>query len=93
MPHLPENMMPTLKVMPLREVSLADITGMLRRLADRIERGELENVTGAVVVLDAPGMPVFGFGDLPAPAATELLACAHHKLVRASLIGADAMEL
>ncbi|RQH02725.1 hypothetical protein [Paraburkholderia dinghuensis] len=85
--------MPTLKVVPLHEVLVSDITGMLRQLAGRIERGELENVTGVVVMPDAPGMPVSGFGNLSAPAASELLACAHHRMIRGRLIGQDALEL
>ncbi|MGF6599811.1 hypothetical protein P3T23_004545 [Paraburkholderia sp. GAS448] len=85
--------MPELKVMPLREVTLADISGMLRRLANDIDNGHYEGITGAAVVLDAPGIPVFGFGELPPPVAAELFACAHLKLVRARLVGAGALEL
>lgn len=85
--------MADLKIMPLREVTLSDIAGMLRQLADAIERGDHEGITGAVVVLDAARMPVLGFGELPPVAAAELLACAHYKLIRARLIGADALDL
>ncbi|MGE8165204.1 hypothetical protein ACQKRQ_34275 [Paraburkholderia sp. NPDC080076] len=84
--------MPDLKVMPIREVSLSDIAGMLRRLADAIEHGEHEGIRGLVVVLDAPAMPVFGFGDAPPAVAGELLACAHLKMIRARL-GAYGLEL
>jgi hypothetical protein len=85
--------MPDLKVMPIREVALSDIAGMLRRLADALERGKHEGIRGLVVVLDAPRMPVFGFGDAPPAVASDLLACAHLKMIRARLMSADAMEL
>ncbi|MGE8166517.1 hypothetical protein ACQKRQ_41025 [Paraburkholderia sp. NPDC080076] len=85
--------MPDLKVMPIREVSLSDIVGMLQRLADAIEHGEHEGIRGAVVMLDSHAMSVFGFGDAPPAVAGELLACAHYKLVRARLMSADVLEL
>ncbi|MBB5448416.1 MULTISPECIES: hypothetical protein [unclassified Paraburkholderia] len=81
-----------MSVVALREVPLSDIPGMLRGLADAIESGEHGEVQAAGVVLDAPQMPVFGFGAADAPRANELFACAHHKLTLARLSGADALS-
>lgn len=79
-------------VIKLREVSLQDIPAMLRRLADNIEFGEYGEVRAAAVVLDAPQMPVFGYGCADAPLANELFATAHHKLTLARLQSAGALE-
>ncbi|MCA8017748.1 hypothetical protein [Burkholderia metallica] len=81
-----------MSVIQLREVSLEDIPAMLRRLADHIEFGQYGDVMAAAVVLDAPEIPVFGFGRADAPHANELFACAHHKLTLARLQSAGALE-
>jgi hypothetical protein len=39
------------EVITLRETSLRDVPGMMRRLADDIEKGELGNVTQAIMVI------------------------------------------
>jgi hypothetical protein len=46
--------------------ALTDIPGMLRRTADRIEAGELGDVSSAFVLVPAPGdyPKIFGFGDI-----------------------------
>lgn len=57
-----------LKVVPIREcnANLRDIPGMLRQMADNIERGEYDQVDALIVVMprhaDYPLM--FGWGDV-----------------------------
>ena len=63
------------------------------KLTDAIERGDYGRITGAAVPLDAPAMPFLGFGDVPPVDATEFLACTHYKMIRARLIGVDALDL
>jgi hypothetical protein len=65
---------------------MGDGLRVMSEMADAIERGDHEGIRGAVVVLDAPTMPVFGFGNAPPVVATELLACAR-------LVRADALDL
>lgn len=59
---------------------LTDIPEMLRRLADQIERGDYKGITGAAIVLEAPKMPVFGYGSCDPVNMSELFACAHLKM-------------
>jgi hypothetical protein len=83
-------------VTPIREADalpLWDVPAMLRRLAKHIEEGEYGEVHSAAVVLEAPGMPVLGFGRGDPVNASELFACAHQKLVLARLRDADGIEL
>jgi hypothetical protein len=42
---------------------------------------DVPKIVGAVVVLEATGLPVFGFGSADPVNTSELLACAHQKLV------------
>jgi methyl coenzyme M reductase alpha subunit len=61
--------------------NLADIPALLRKLADDIEAGKLGSVHAAAIVLEAPGLPVYGFGALGHPQnASELHSMAHLKL-------------
>jgi hypothetical protein len=60
---------------------LSDLPKMLRQLADDLGNGKYGKVCGAVVVLEATGLPVFGFGSADPVNTSELLACAHQKLV------------
>jgi hypothetical protein len=60
---------------------LSDVPAMLRQLADDLENGKYGKAIGAVVVLEATGLPVLGFGSADPVNASELLACAHQKLV------------
>ena len=66
---------------------------MLRRLADSIEANRYGDVQGAAIVLEATGMPVFGYGSASPVNASELFACAHQKMVLARLRDADGIEL
>lgn len=55
------------KVVPIGLVSLADVPGRLRQLADEVERGDYGTVPAAVVVLEqtedgATSAATFGFG-------------------------------
>lgn len=54
-------------VVPIGRVSLADVPGRLRQLADEVERGDHGQVPAAVVVLEladdgATSVATFGFG-------------------------------
>lgn len=54
-------------VVPIGRVSLADVPGRLRQLADEVERGDYGQVPAAVVVLEladdgATSAATFGFG-------------------------------
>ena len=72
-------------------VSLADIAGMLRKLADEIESGEIE-VDAGVTVLSGPGMlDVRGYGQCDGLQAMAYLSLAHTKLCNGTLeqMGAD----
>ena len=59
---------PPLSVVQLHDgrPPLSDVVGRLRLLADQIERGELGEVTGALVLLPRPGdyPRAFGFGSV-----------------------------
>lgn len=52
-----------LKVVTMREVSLRDIPGQLRLLADAIERGDHGEVSCAGAVLIGSSFASFGWGD------------------------------
>lgn len=60
--------MPDLKVVPIWDnpVSLTDIPGMLRRLADQIESGEVECQGSAFCLLpkESDWPAVYGWGDV-----------------------------
>lgn len=80
-------------VVPIPRTPLDDIPAMLRRLADDIESDAYGEVHGAAIVLEAVGMPVFGYGRADPQNASELFACAHQKMVLARLRNADGLEL
>ena len=69
------------KLLHLPISNLQDVPQMLRKLADDIENSNYGPVHSAAVVLEAPGLPVFGFGQADPANASELFACAHHKLL------------
>lgn len=73
---------PTLSLVADLPVSdLSDVPAMLRKLADDIEAGTLGTVHAAAVVLEAPGLPAYGFGpNAHAKNASELFAMAHLKM-------------
>jgi hypothetical protein len=85
--------MSNVKVVPFRHDPFSDVPGLLRELADAIEAGAHGKVYAAAVVLESPGMPVFGYGRADPVNASELFACAHQKLVLARLRDADGIEL
>lgn len=66
--------------------NLSDVPALLRKLAGDIEASMYGEVHAAAVVLEAPELPVFGFGATGhAQNASELFAMAHTKLVHQRL--------
>lgn len=68
----------------LREVPTAmhDVPGALRKLADRIEAGELGEITAVGVVTLSNGLDVFGYGrDAEAGKLTLMFSRAIHRFV------------
>jgi methyl coenzyme M reductase alpha subunit len=73
--------------------NLADIPALLRKLADDIEAGSLGTVHAAAVVLEAPGLPVYGFGATGySQNASELHSMAHLKLTAQRLNYIESLE-
>lgn len=58
---------PSLKVVPLRpgRALLSDIPGMMRQIADQIEKGEIKDVTEVMFIIPRPGKfpDLFGWGE------------------------------
>lgn len=65
------------------DVSLADIPGQLRKLADAIEGGDRGTVLAAITVLwiNGPKWEVLGHGKADSMTATAILAQGLHKLL------------
>ena len=60
---------PSLRVVPIREkpvVSLADVPGRLRLLADQIESGEYEDIAGTIILMPRhDDFPIIaGYGNI-----------------------------
>lgn len=75
-----------MNVVTLRDTSLTDVPGMLRKAADAIEAGKHGEVSGAVLVLqigDCADLAVFSFGAIPTTAHTVgLMEAAKVRIIR-----------
>lgn len=75
-----------MNVVTLNDVSLNDVSGMLRKTADAIEAGKYGEVSCAVMVLqigDGDDLEVFAFGKIPTTAHTVgLMEAAKARLIR-----------
>lgn len=75
-----------MKVVSLRDVSLNDVPGMLRKTAAAIEAGAHGEITGAVLILqvgDCADVEVFSFGKIPTTAhAVGLMEAAKVRIIR-----------
>lgn len=74
----------------IRGHTLQDIPAELRAIADQVERGDLGEVSGCVVVLDGVGLDLFyaGTGEA-APNAHLLLHAGAAKMMRAVMEAKD----
>jgi hypothetical protein len=78
---------------PLPVSDLTDVPALLRKLADDIAAGNYGEVHAAAVVLEAPELPIFGYGATGhAQNASELFAMAHTKLVHQRLSFIESLQ-
>jgi hypothetical protein len=68
------------KIHALPSAALPDVAGMLRNMADNIDAGKYGAANGAVVVLHASSLEVFGLGEADGVVSHYLLGCAMQKL-------------
>lgn len=72
---------------------LADVPALLRKLADDIASGTYGEVHAAAVVLEAPELPVFGFGPTGhSQNVSELFTMAHMKLIHQRLCFIESLQ-
>ncbi len=75
-----------MNVVTLRDTSLSDVPGMLRKTADAIEAGEYGEVAGAVLILqigENEDLEIFAFGRMPTTAHTVgLMEAAKIRMIR-----------
>lgn len=73
-------------VVILRDTSLNDVPGMLRKTADDIEDGKYGAATGAVLVLqigESEDLEIFSFGKMPTTAhVVGLMEAAKVRIIR-----------
>jgi hypothetical protein len=80
----------SLKVVPLRDVSAADIASQFRRMADEIDAGEIGHIESMVAVGEIDGAIVlYGWGNIDGLRATGMLSLGLTKLTSETL---EAME-
>lgn len=77
---------PVLSVVPLRDVSAADIAAQFRRMADEIDAGEIGHVESMVAVAEIDGqICLYGWGNIDGMRATGMLTLGMTKLTSETL--------
>jgi hypothetical protein len=75
-----------LSVVPLRDVSAADIAAQFRRMADEIDSGEISHIESMVAVAEIDGgIQLFGWGNIDGMRATGMLSLGMTKLTSETL--------
>lgn len=79
-----------LNVVPLRDVSAADVAAQFRRMADEIDSGEIGHIESMVACAEIDGkIELYGWGNVDGLRATAMFTLAVAKLSRETL---DAMD-
>lgn len=77
---------PSIKVIPLREVSAADVASQFRRMAAEIDAGEIGHIESMVAAAEIDGeIQIFGWGNIDGMRAIGMFSLASAKLTSETL--------